>query len=69
MRMSLSVDDTGMGSIPLGSLDPVKQGILKVFQAANPMTIDGQPVKPVIARADFVSLGPAGVMPRPSPGC
>ncbi|CAB5090137.1 hypothetical protein D3OALGA1CA_854 [Olavius algarvensis associated proteobacterium Delta 3] len=63
----LGVDDQGMGSIPIKSLAPVKEGILEVFQRANPIMIDGQPSKPVMARADFVTLGPAGVTVRPEP--
>jgi hypothetical protein len=63
----LGVDDTGMGSIPVESLDRVKEGVLKVFQSANPVVIDGQPAQPVLTRADFVSLGAAGVILRPSP--
>jgi len=63
----LGVDDTGMGSIPVGSLVPVKKGILEVFQSANPVVIDGQPAQPVLTRADFISLGAAGVILRSSP--
>jgi hypothetical protein len=63
----IGVDDTGMGSIPVESLAPVKQRTLDVFQSANPMVIDGRPATPVLARAGFVTLGPAGVMQRPSP--
>jgi len=63
----LGVDDTGMGGIPVESLAPVKKGILEVFQSTNPVVIDGQPTQPVLTRADFVSLGAAGVILRPSP--
>ena len=63
----LGVDDRGMGGIPITSQAPVKKGILKVFQTANPIVIDGQTVSPVMARADFVTLGPAGVTLRPEP--
>jgi len=63
----LGVNDKGMGSIPLESLEPVKKGILAAVQKANPIFIDGQPAKPILARADFVALGPAGVMVRPEP--
>ncbi len=63
----LGVDVTGKGSIPVESLGPVKKGILEVFQSANPMVIDGQPSQPILKRADFVTLGPAGVILRPSP--
>ena len=63
----LGVDDAGMGSIPVQSLEPVKQGILKVFQTANPVIIDEQNARPVLTRADFVTLGPAGVIVRPAP--
>lgn len=63
----LGVTDEGMGSIPVTSLDLVKAGILDTVQAANPMTIDGQLATPVLARADFVTLGPAGVIVRPEP--
>ena len=37
----IGVDDTGMGSIPVESLAQVKQGIMKVFMAANTVDIDG----------------------------
>jgi len=63
----LGVEDQGMGSIPIKSLAPVKEGILEIFQRANPITIDGQTVSPVMTRADFVTLGPAGVTLRPEP--
>lgn len=63
----LGVNDEGMASIPIESLSPVKQGILRVFQKTNPIFIDGQPATPVITRAEFVTLGPAGVIVRPSP--
>lgn len=63
----LGVDDTGMGSIPVESLEPVKNGILDLVKRANPIAIDNQPVEPILVRADFVTLGPAGVMIRPEP--
>ena len=63
----LGVDDKGMGSIPLQSLEPVKNGILAVFQSANSIVIDGQQIKPSLTRADFVTLGAAGVVVRPDP--
>jgi hypothetical protein len=55
----LGVNDEGKGSIPVESLEPVKEGILDVVQKANPIIIDGQPAKPVLARADYVTLGSA----------
>jgi hypothetical protein len=63
----LGVDDKGMGSIPVTSLEPVKSGILEVVEKANPVFIDEQATAPVLARADFVTLGPAGVIVRPKP--
>jgi hypothetical protein len=63
----LGVDDKGMGSIPEASLAPVKNGILDAVRKANPIFIDGQTSEPVLARADFVTLGPAGVVVRPEP--
>lgn len=63
----LGVDDSGMGSIPVESLEPVKSGILELVQKANPITIDGQSAEPLLTRADFVTLSPAGVMIRPEP--
>jgi hypothetical protein len=63
----LGVDDEGMGSIPVQSLEPVKSGILDAVQDANPVFIDEQAAAPVLARADFVTLGPAGVIVRPEP--
>ena len=58
----LDVDDEGKGSIPVESLEPVKKGILDTVRKANPILIDGQKVEPILARADFVTLGPAGVI-------
>ncbi|NNL78718.1 MAG: hypothetical protein HKO68_20485, partial [Desulfobacterales bacterium] len=55
------------GSIPIKSLAPVKTGILDVVQKANSILIDRQPVEPVLARADFVALGSAGVIVRSTP--
>lgn len=63
----LGVSDKDMGSIPIESLDTVKGGILDVVRKANPIFIDGQPAAPTLARADFVTLGPAGVIVRPEP--
>lgn len=63
----LGVNDEGKDSIPVESLEPVKKGILDVVQNANPIFIDGRKIKPVLARADFVTLGPAGVVVRPAP--
>ncbi len=63
----LGTNDQGMASIPIESLDPIKGGILGVVRKANPIFIDGQPAEPVLARADFVTLGPGGVIVRPEP--
>ena len=63
----LGDNDKGTGSIPIESLDPVKKGILDMVRKANPISIDGQPAEPVLAHADFVTLGPAGVTVRPEP--
>ena len=63
----LGVNDAGMGSIPIESLDRVKQGILEQFQQANFISIDDQPVEPTLARADFVTLSSTGVTFRESP--
>ena len=63
----LGVDDRGMGSIPLGSLDPVKNRILDLMVKAHPLVIDGTRSKPVLKRADFVTLSAAGVINRPQP--
>ncbi len=63
----LGVDDEGKGSIPVQSLEPVKAGILNTVRNANPIFIDGQKIKPILARADFVTLGPAGVIVRSEP--
>jgi len=63
----LGVNDKGMGSIPVESLEPVKKGILDTIQKANPIFIDGQKIEPIVARANFVTLGPAGVIVRPEP--
>jgi len=63
----LGMNDQGTGNIPIESLGPVKGGILNVVRKANPIFIDGQPAEPVLARADFVTLGSAGVVVRPEP--
>ena len=63
----LGIDDQGKGSIPVSSQDAVKQGILEVFQKTNPISIDGNLAAPVLNRADFVTLGPAGVVVRQEP--
>jgi len=63
----LGVDDRGKGSIPVSSQEAVKQGILEVFQKTNPINIDGNVPAPVLTRADFVTLGPAGVVVRQEP--
>jgi len=63
----LGIDDQGKGSIPVSSQEAVKQGVLKVFQMTNPISIDGNLAAPVLTRADFVTLGPAGVVVRQEP--
>ena len=63
----LGVDDKGKGSIPLESLEPVKQGVIEIFKKAHPVLIDGQEAELLLARADFVALGPAGVVIRQEP--
>lgn len=63
----LGVDDAGKGSIPVESLEPVKTGIINVVQKANSIFIDRQPAEPILARADFVTLGSAGVIVRADP--
>jgi hypothetical protein len=63
----LGVNDKGMGSIPITSLEPVKNGILKTYQEANSISIDGNQVEPILTRADFVTLGPAGVILQTDP--
>ncbi len=63
----LGVNDEGKGSIPVESLKPVKVGILNKVRNANPIFIDGQKKQPVLTRADFVTLGPAGVTVRAKP--
>jgi len=63
----LGVDDQGKGSIPVSSQEAVKQGILEVFQRTNPISIDSNFLAPVLTRADFVTLGPAGVVLRQEP--
>ena len=63
----LGMNDKDMGNIPIESLGPVKRGILDVVREANPISIDGEPAVPILSRADFVTLGPAGVIVRPEP--
>jgi hypothetical protein len=63
----LGVDDKGIESIPVESLEQVKMGILRTFQKSNSISIDGNEVEAVLTRADFVTLGPVGVMLRTNP--
>jgi len=63
----LGAQDKGMGSIPVESLEQVKKGITGLIKNANLVSIDGKSAEPVLARADFVTLGPAGVMLREKP--
>jgi len=63
----LGIDDRGKGGIPVSSQEAVKKGVLEVFQKTNPVTIDGGSATPVLTRADFVTLGPAGVVVRQEP--
>lgn len=63
----LGVPDEGMGSIPKKSLIPVKKGLLGLVLKSTPVSIEGQQAQPVLTRADFVTLGPAGVTVRKKP--
>ncbi len=63
----MGVDHKGKGSIHVDSQDQVKESLLTLIQKANPVTIDGQPAGSILSRADFVTLGPAGVILRPEP--
>ncbi len=63
----LDVNDKGMRIIPVASQAAVKTGILKIVQNSNPILIDGASLKPLLARVDFVTLGPAGVIVRETP--
>ena len=63
----LGVDDKGKGSIPIESLNPVKEGVIEIFKKAHPVMIDGQEAEVLLARADYITLGPAGVVIRPEP--
>jgi len=63
----IGVNDKGMGSIPVESLEPVKNGILGTFQKANSILVDENEVDPILTRVDFVTLGPAGVILRTDP--
>jgi len=63
----LGVKDKGMGSIPIESLEPVKKEILDVIKKANLVSIDERTVEPILLRADFVTLGPTGVITRERP--
>jgi len=63
----IGVNDKGMGSIPVESLEPVKNGILGTFQKANSILVDENEVDPILTRVDFVTLGPSGVILRTDP--
>ena len=63
----LGVQDQGMFSVPIGSLEAIKNGILEVSLKTYSISIDGQPMIPVLSQADFVTMGPAGVVVRQVP--
>ena len=60
----LGVNDQGMGSIPVGSLELVKSQIIPVFSKNNPLYINGILSEPIESHADFVTLSAAGVLLR-----
>ena len=63
----LGVDTTGMGSIPVESIAPVKKGILDSIRKESRVAIDGKQAQASLGRAEFVTLGPAGVIVRRDP--
>ena len=63
----LGINDSGMGSIPIQSLDAVKNGILSTLEGALSLSVDGSIIEPVLTRVDFVTLGIGGVLVRQEP--
>ena len=63
----LGLDDRGKGSIPIESLDPVKNEILNVIKNENEVIIDDLISEPILTRSEFVTLGAAGVIQRSDP--
>ena len=63
----LGVDDRGMRSIPIQSLEPIQKGILDAITNYNNVQINKEEVTPIFSRADFVTLSAAGVLLREVP--
>ena len=63
----IGLNDAGKGSILAGSQATVKKEILEFVQRQNQLSIDGETIAPLLTRADFVTLGPAGVIVRETP--
>jgi hypothetical protein len=63
----LGVDDRGKAAIPIESQDAIKLGLLELFEQNHTLWIAGDVSTPEMTRADFVSLGAAGVAVRDEP--
>ena len=63
----LGIDDRGKASIPIASLEPIKNNLLSLLLDSNEMKIDRQHATPIASRADYVTLNAAGVLLRESP--
>jgi len=63
----LGIQDEGTLSVPVQSLESIKDRILQMALDSNSITIDGQSLSPVLTRADFVTLGAAGVVVLETP--
>ena len=60
----IGIDDRGMKSIPIQSLEPIKNRVLNQITQYNFVQINDNKVSPVLSRADFVTLSSAGVLLR-----
>lgn len=63
----LGINDEGMGSVPIASQESVKEALLSLLEQVHTLSIDGAVAEPIITRADFVTLGAAGVVLRETP--
>jgi hypothetical protein len=63
----LGINERGMKSIPIISLKPIKDLILRLVRESTPVTIDKEPANPALELVDFVTLSSAGVFPRLDP--
>ncbi len=63
----LNISYEGKTDIPIDSLASIQAGIIVLFADGISLQIDDLNKEPIIAKADFVTLGMAGVSLRPEP--